>query len=101
MIDYSKREQMVKQIIWAMDCEFIQDNDNSFWVNDGDWQVILPDRPESEVAIKVSQKLHPATAADIGVRFAGVATLLGLDVSFNGSCNIGSDSTGVVLIQEN
>ena len=100
MIDHDKRSQMVKQIIWTMDCELIQDSDNSFWINDGDWQVILPDQPENEVAIKVSQNLHPATAADIGIRFTGVATLLGLDVSFNGSCNIGRDSTGIVLIQE-
>jgi hypothetical protein len=91
--------QMVKIIIKALDFEFAFDDDDSLWVNDGDWQVFLPDQPSSEVAIRISHKLHPAVAVDIGVRFSGVATLMGLDVTFNGSYDPSSDSTSVVFIQ--
>lgn len=94
------RLQKVKRIIEAMDCEFALDDDNSIWVNDGDWQVFLPDQPASEVVIRLSQKLHSAVAADIGARFTGVATLMGLDVTFNGNYDPNCDASGVVLIQE-
>ena len=89
MIDYAKRQQMVTQIIKTMDCEFVWDNDNTIRINDGDWQVFLPEQPASEVAIKVSQNLHPAVAADIGIRFSGIAALMGLGVTYGGIYNLG------------
>jgi hypothetical protein len=96
----STRLQMVKRLIEAMDCEFAYDDDDSLWVNDGQWQVFLPGQPTREVVLRFSENLHPAVSADIAARFSGVATLMGLDVSFNGSYDPSSDSTGVVLIQE-
>ena len=101
MIDHVKREQMVTQIVKTMDCEFVWDGENTIQINDGDWQISLPDQPASEVAIKVNQKLHPAVAADIGIRFSGIATLMGLGVTYGGICEPNCDSTGVIIVQKN
>jgi len=100
MMKHSNREQMVKQIIETMDCEYAQGDESTIWVHDGMWQVFLPDLPENQVAIRISQKLHPAVAIDIGIRFSGAATLMGLNTTFNGVYDPNSDATGVVLIQE-
>jgi hypothetical protein len=100
MINHSRRLQMVKRIIEAMDCEFALDDNNSIWINDGEWQVFLPDQPANKVVLRIRQNMHPVVATDIGARFSGVANLMGLDISFHGSYDPNSDSTGVVLIQE-
>ena len=96
---YLTRLQLVKRILDAMDCEFATDEDGSLWVNDGQYQIFLPDRPASEIIIRFSKNLHPAVVAGIATRFAGVATPMGLDVSFAGSFDPNDGSTGVVLIQ--
>jgi hypothetical protein len=93
------RLQYVKSIIAAMDSEFAFGEDDSLWVNDGQWQIFLPERPASEVLIRFNKKLYPAVAADIASRFSGVAIPMGLDVKFIGTFDPDCDSTGVVLIQ--
>jgi hypothetical protein len=94
------RLQYVERIIAAMDSEFALGEDGSLWVNDGQYQIILPDRPTSEVLIRFSKKFHPAAAANVGTLFTGVANPMGLNVRFTGTFDPGCDSTGVVLIQE-
>jgi hypothetical protein len=93
------RLQYVERILAAMDAEFAMGEDGSLWVNDGQYQIILPDRPTSEVIIRFSKNLFPAAIADIAARFSGVATPMGLDVSFYGYFDPNSDATGVVLIE--
>jgi hypothetical protein len=83
-----------------MDSEFALGEDGSLWINDGQYQIFLPDRPTSEVIIRFSKNFHPAAVAGIATRFSGVATPMGLDVSFAGCFDPNDDSTGVVLIQE-
>ena len=94
------RFQYVSRIIAALDSEFAIGEDGSFWVNDGQYQILLPDQSPSEVLIRFSKKFHPATAANIGTRFSGVANPMGLNVRFTGTFDPDCDSTGVVLIQE-
>ena len=94
------RIQYVSRIIAAMDSEFAMDEDGSLWVNDGQYQIILPNKPTSEVIIRFSKNFYPAAIADIATRFSGVATPMGLDVQFFGYFDPNSDATGVVLIQE-
>ena len=101
MIDQNlTRLQLVKRILDAMDSEFALDEDGSLWINDGQYQIFLPDRPTSEVIIRFSKNLHPATVAGIATRFSGVATPMGLDVRFVGCYDPDNDATGVVLIEE-
>ena len=83
-----------------MDSEFARGEDGSLWVNDGQYQIILPDRPTSEVLIRFSEKFHYAAAANIGTTFAGVANPMGLNVRFAGTFDPDNDATGVVLIEE-
>ena len=100
MIDQNlTRLQLVKRILDAMDSEFALGEDDSLWINDGQYQIFLPDRPTSEVIIRFSKNFHPAADAGIATRFSGVATPMGLDVSFAGCFDPDSDTTGVVLIQ--
>lgn len=94
------RLQMVKRILDSMDSEFAFGDNCSLWINDGQYQILLPHRPTSEVIIRFSTNLNQAAVADIAARFSGVATLMGLDVSFTGWFDPDDDSTGVVLIQE-
>ena len=101
MIDQNlTRLQLVKRILDAMDSEFALDEDGSLWINDGQYQIFLPDRPTSEVIIRFSKYLHPAVVAGIATRFSGVATPMGLDVRFVGCYDSDNDATGVVLIEE-
>jgi hypothetical protein len=101
MIDLKAvRLQYIRSILAAMDSEFAVGEDGSLWVNDGQYQIILPDRPTSEVLIRFSKKFHPAAAANIGTIFSGVANPMGLNVRFTGTFDPDCDSTGVVLIQE-
>ena len=93
------RLQYVKRIIAAMDSEFEFGEDGSLWVDDGQWQVFLPDKATGEVIIRFSKNLYPVVTADIAKRFTGVATPMGLDVRFAGCYDPDSDSTGVILIQ--
>jgi hypothetical protein len=93
------RLQYVKSIIAAMDSEFAFGEDDSLWVNDGQYQILLPNQSSSEGLIRFSKKLYPAVAADIASRFSGVANPMGLDVRFTGTFDPDCDSTGVVLIQ--
>jgi len=95
----SVRLQYVKSIIAAMDAEFALGEDGSLWVNDGQYQIILPDQSPSEVLIRFSKNFHPAAAANIGTLFSGVANPMGLNVRFTGTFDPDCDSTGVVLIQ--
>ena len=100
MIDSkSVRLQYVRSILAAMDAEFALGEDGSLWVNDGQYQIILPDRPTSEVLIRFSKKFHPAAAANVGTLFTGVANPMGLNVRFTGTFDPDCDSAGVVLIQ--
>ena len=94
------RFQMVKRILCAMDSDFAIGDEGSLWINDGQYQILLPDQTTSEVIIRFSKNLYPAAVADIAARFSGVATLMGLDVCFTGWFDPDDDSTGVVLIQE-
>jgi len=94
------RLQYIKGILAAMDSEFAFGEDDSLWVNDGQYQILLSDHSSSEVVIRLSKNLHPGVAADISTRFAGVATPMGLDVRFTGTFDPDCDSTGVFLIQE-
>ena len=94
------RLQYVERIIAAMDPEFAFGEDGSLWVNDGQYQILLPDQSTSEVIIRFSKNFYPAAIADIATRFSGVATPMGLDVQFFGYFDPNSDATGVVLIQE-
>ena len=101
MIDQnSTRLQLVKGILAAMDSEFAFDEDGSLWINDGLFQIFLPAQFTSEVIIRFNKNLHPAAVANIATRFSGVATPMGLDVSFEGWFDPNDDSTGVVLIEE-
>ena len=101
MIDQNlTRLQLVKRILDAMDSEFALDEDGSLWINDGQYQIFLPDRPTSEVIIRFSKYLHPAAVAGIATRFSGVATPMGLDVRFVGCYDSDNDASGVVLIEE-
>ena len=93
------RLQYVERILAAMDAEFAFGKDGSLWVNDGQYQILLPDQTPSEVLIRFSNKLHNAVAAGIATRFSGVATPMGLDVRFSECFDPTDDSTGVVLIQ--
>ena len=93
------RLQYVERIIAAMDSEFAFGEDGSLWVNDGQYQIILPDRPTSEVIIRFSKNFYSAAIADIATRFSGVATPMGLDVQFFGYFDPNSDATGVVFFQ--
>ena len=94
------RLQYIRSILAAMDSEFAFDEDGSLWVNDGQYQILLPDHSSSEVVIRLCKNLYPGVAADISKRFTGVATPMGLDVRFTGTFDPDCDSTGVVLIQE-
>jgi hypothetical protein len=94
------RLQYVEKILAAMDSEFALGEDGSLWVNDGQYQILLPDHSPSEVLIRFSKNFHHAAAANIGKRFSGVAIPMGLNVEFTGIFDPGCDSTGVVLIQE-
>jgi hypothetical protein len=94
------RLQYVERILAAMDSEFALGEDDSLWVNDGQYQILLPDQSPSEVLIRFSKKFHPAAAAYIGTIFSGVANPMGLNVRFTGTFDPDCDSTGVVLIQE-
>ena len=94
------RLQMVKRILDAMNSEFAFSDDGSLWINDGQYQILLPDQTTSEVIIRFSKNLYPAAVAGIATRFSGVATLIGLDVVFTGWFDSNDDSTGVVLIGE-
>ena len=93
------RFQYVSRIIAALDSEFAIGEDGSLWVNDGQYQILLPDQNPSEVLIRFSKKFHPAAAANIGTIFSGVANPMGLDVRFIGTFDPDCDSTGVVLIE--
>jgi hypothetical protein len=94
------RLQYVERIIAAMDSEFALGEDGSLWINDGQYQIFLPDLPTSEVIIRFSKILHPAAVAGIATHFSGVAIPMGLDVSFTGCFDPNDDSTGVVFIEE-
>ena len=72
------RLQYVERILAAMDSEFALGEDGSLWVNDGQYQILLPDQSPSEVLIRFSKKFHPAAATNIGTRFSGVAKSDGL-----------------------
>jgi len=101
MIDLKEvRLQYIGSILAAMDSEFAFGEDGSLWVNDGQYQILLPDHSPSEVVIRLSKNLYPGVAADISNRFLGVATPMGLDVRFIGTFDPDCDSIGVVLIQE-
>ena len=101
MIDLKAvRLQYIRSILAAMDSEFAFGEDGSLWINDGQYQIFLPDRSTSEVIIRFSKNLHPAAVAGIATRFSGVATPMGLDVRFVGCYDSDNDATGVVLIEE-
>jgi hypothetical protein len=94
------RLQYVERVLAAMDSDFALGEDGSLWVNDGQYQILLPDQTTSEVIIRFSKNLHPAAVAGIATRFSGVANPMGLDVSFTGCFDPNDDSTGVVFIEE-
>ncbi len=94
------RLQMVKRILDAMDSEFALGEGGSLWIDDGQYQIFLPHRSTSEVLIRFNKNLHPAAVAGIATRFSGVATSMGLDVSFTGCFDPNDDSTGVIVIGE-
>ena len=100
MIDLKAvRLQYIRSILAAMDSEFAFGEDGSLWVNDGQYQILLPDHSPSEVVIRLSKNLYPGVAADISKRFTDVATPMGLDVRFIGAFDPDCDSTGAISIQ--
>ena len=76
----SMRLTIVKQILRTMDSLFEMDGEYELWVDGEQWYIYLPEEDQDQVLLRFSSKIENGHAADLALRFAGVAALLGLDV---------------------
>ena len=74
------RLPFVKQILRTMDSLFEMDGESEIWVDGDQWYIYLPEDARYEVLLRFSSKIENGHAADLALRFGGVAGLLGLDV---------------------
>lgn len=88
------RLQCVKQILRAMDCQYEMDANFGIWIDGHLWNIYLPEDDINQVLLRFDQKVETDQAADLALRFDGVARLLGLEVYMAGT--IYPDSTSPV-----
>ena len=76
----SMRLQFVKQILRTMDSLFEMDGEYELWVDGEQWYIYLPEDEPDQVLLRFSSKIENGHAANLALRFGGIAGLLGLDV---------------------
>jgi hypothetical protein len=94
-----QRVMDVEKILTAMGSEYDSNEDGAFLIDDDQWQAWLPNDYPTEVWLRFDEKMNPAIAADLAIRFFGVASAMGLQVRSIGTYIPASDSTGSMTVE--
>ena len=93
----SLRLQHVKQILRTMDSQFDMNGESEIWVDGHQWYILLPDDEPNQVLLRFNA-MNNCTAADLALRFGGIAWLLGLEVYPGADICLDSTNSNVGLI---
>lgn len=94
MKDQLMRLQKVKQIFRTMEADYEMASESEIWVDGGVWHISLPEDDPTVVYLGFIPKVGRDFIADVAIRFSSTATLMGLEVSSEGT--VAPDSTSPV-----